>query len=371
MKPWTPEVRAGQHVMVGFEGTHPPAALLARARAGEVGGVILFRRNVESAAQTAALLASLQKAARTSPTGLPLLVGIDQEGGRVNRLSADFTTFPAARDFGEADDSALVKEAARITGAELRAVGVNINFAPVLDVLSNPRCAVIGDRSFGASANLVAHMGEALTEGLQEAGVAACAKHFPGIGDMAPDPHDALPVCSLSLADLKTRELPPFQRLLGRCPPACVMAAHAVYAKIDETTPASLSPRFIGELLRGLLGFAGVCITDDLDMGAIEDPPAAALEAIRAGGDVALICHAEDAQTRAFETIARAIREGAISEEAEAASAERIRRLKEAFCRPLAGGAKENLKTIRCAAHQRAHARILSRISAARGCAHS
>ena len=150
-------------------------------------------------------------------------------------------------------------------------------------------------------------MGEAAAQGLQEAGVAACAKHFPGIGDMAPDPHEVLPTSHLTLEDLRARELTPFQHLIRRAPPACVMVAHAVFEKIDEAAPASLSPVFLQTILRGELGFRGVAVTDDLDMGAIEDSDQAALQSILAGADIALICHSEDAQEHAVDAIAGAI----------------------------------------------------------------
>ena len=359
----TPETSAGQHLMAGFEGVAAPASLLARIRAGRIGGVILFKRNIESARQTGALIASLQVAALASPLEAPLLVGIDQEGGRVSRLSPDFTIFPAARAFGDSGDPALAREAAQITGAELEAVGVNVNFAPAVDILTNPACAVIGDRAYGTTPEIVASMGEAAAQGLQEAGVAACAKHFPGIGDMAPDPHEVLPTSRLTLEDLRARELTPFQRLIRRAPPACVMVAHAVYEKIDDKAPASLSPIFLQEVLREELGFRGAVITDDLDMGAIEDPADAALRAILAGADIALICHSEDAQEHAVDALAGAIRDGDLPPEQEEASSDRIRRLKESYCRP--NWRAEMLEVIGCAEHQRARERILAAIGQA------
>ena len=359
-----PETRAGRHVMAGFEGTAAPASLLSRVRAGRVGGVILFKRNIETARQTGELINSLQQAALASPLEAPLLVGIDQEGGRVSRLSDDFTTFPSARGFGDAGEPVLAREAARITGAELEAVGVNMNFAPTLDILTNPDCAVIGDRAYGATPEIVSQMGEAATQGLQEMGVAACAKHFPGIGDMAPDPHEELPASRLTLDDLRARELEPFRHLIRRAPPACIMAAHAVFEAIDETTPASLSPAFLQNILRGELGFRGVAITDDLDMGAIEDPAEAALQSILAGADIALICHSEDAQERAVENIARATIDGHLPPEREEASSDRIRRLKESYCRP--NLRKEMLEVIGCEAHREARDRILAALEGAR-----
>ena len=360
----TPETRAGRRVMAGFEGTAAPASLLSRVRAGRVGGVILFKRNIESAAQTGELINSLQEAALASPLEAPLLVGIDQEGGRVSRLSDDFTLFPAARNFGNAGDAALAREAARVTGAELEAIGVNMNFAPALDILTNPECAVIGDRAFGESSQIVAQMGEAVTQGLQETGVAACAKHFPGIGDMAPDPHEELPTSRLTLDELRARELEPFRHLIRRAPPACVMAAHAVFEAIDETTPASLSPVFLQNVLRGEIGFRGVAVTDDLDMGAIDDPADAALQSILAGADIALICHSEDAQERAVENIARAIADEHLPPEQEEASSDRIRRLKESYCRP--NMRAEMLEVIGCAAHREARDRIPAALKGAR-----
>ena len=359
----TPEARAGQRIMAGFEGTDAPASLLGRVRAGRIGGVILFTRNIESARQAAALIAALQVAALASPLEAPLLVGIDQEGGRVIRLSPDFTLFPAARGFGDAGDTALAREAARITGAELEAVGVNVNFAPVLDILTNPECAVIGDRAYGTTPEVVGRMSEAATQGLQETGVAACAKHFPGIGDMAPDPHDVLPASRLTLDDLRARELKPFRHLIRRAPPACVMAAHAVFQAIDAAAPASLSPLFLQEILRGELGFRGVAITDDLDMGAIDDPADAALQSILAGADIALICHSEDAQESAVDAIAGAIRDGGISPEQEAASSDRIRRLKESYCRP--NWRAEMLEVIGCSEHREAREKILAALGEA------
>ncbi len=359
----TPETRAGRRIMAGFEGTAAPSSLLARVRAGRVGGVILFQRNIESAAQTAALIATLQEAALASPLEAPLLVGIDQEGGRVSRLSDDFTIFPAARGFGDAGEPALAREAARVTGTELEAIGVNVNFAPAVDILTNPECAVIGDRAFGESPQVVAQMGEAVTQGLQETGVAACAKHFPGIGDMAPDPHEVLPTSRLTLDDLRTRELEPFRHLIRRTPPACVMIAHAVFEAIDETTPASLSPVFLQNILRGELGFRGVAVTDDLDMGAIDDAADAALQSILAGADIALICHSEDAQERAVDAVAKAIRDERLPPEQEEVSSDRIRRLKESYCRP--NWRKEMLEVIGCVEHRRAHSRILEALEVA------
>ena len=354
----TPGARAGQHIMAGFEGAEAPASLIERIRAGRIGGVILFSRNIESTPQTAALIASLQDAALASPLETPLLIGIDEEGGRVSRLSSDFTTFPPARDFGDAGDTALAREAAWVTGAELEAVGVNLNFAPVVDILTNAECAVIGDRAYGETPEIASQMGAAAAQGFQETGVAACAKHFPGIGDMAPDPHKVLPSSRLTLDDLRERELVPYRHLIHRSPPACVMVAHAVFEAIDQAAPASLSPVFLQGILRGELGFRGVAITDDLDMGAIEDSADAALCAVTAGADIALICHSEDAQERAVDAIAEALCNGHLPPEQEEASSDRIRRLKESYCRP--NWRAEMLEVICCKEHRSMRERTLA-----------
>ncbi|MEE9276367.1 MAG: beta-N-acetylhexosaminidase [bacterium] len=332
---WTPEEKAGQHIVAGFEGLAPPASLLERIRAGRAGGVILFRRNIESAEQTLSLTHALQRAAAESPRRLPLLIAIDEEGGRVSRLSEDFTRFPAARLFGRLGDPGLVRRAAAATAAELRAAGVNMNLAPVLDVLTNPACTVIGDRAFGEEPALVGEMAAAAVSGLQAGGVAAAAKHFPGIGDMAPDPHEELPACDLQEADLRARELAPYRRALApdlpAGPAAAVLVAHAVYTRIDPDRPASLSGRIVRGLLREGLNFGGLALTDDLEMGAIEDPAGSAMEAVAAGEDVALICRTEKIQEGALERIARALREGEIRPEAEDASLGRILAAKARF----------------------------------------
>ncbi|MBT3352937.1 MAG: beta-N-acetylhexosaminidase [Nitrospinaceae bacterium] len=331
---WTPEEKAGSHIMAGFPGRAAPASLLERIQAGRVGGVILFSRNIESAPQVIELTHSLQKAAADGKKP-PLLIAIDQEGGRVSRLSADFTIFPPARVLGRIGDLDLISRCARATATELRAVGINTDFAPVYDILTNPECEVIGDRAFSEDAETVAQMASAAATGLQAGGVAASAKHFPGIGDMAPDPHETLPYSNLSIEDLRARELIPFRAAAGV---ASVMIAHAIYEQIDPERPASLSPRFMKTLLRDELDYVGVAITDDLEMGAIDDPVGAAPEALAAGADIALICHSEDVQERAHEEIKRALQEEALPAAEENISLDRIARMRSTYAIATQGG---------------------------------
>lgn len=335
---WTPEEIAGQHLMVGFSGTEAPPPALERIREGRVGGVILFSRNIENAEQTLHLTHSLQRAAAQSPRGVPLLIAIDEEGGRVGRLSDDFTRFPPAAALGRIGDRDLVREAARVTGVELRCVGINMNMAPVLDLLTNPNCTVIGDRAYGKDPAIAGGLGAAAIAGLQAGGVAAVAKHFPGIGDMAPDPHETLPASDLTLETLKTRELLPFRQAVNPSPPngaaAGIMIAHAVFSKIDPERPASLSSKFSRDLLREELCHRGLAITDDLDMGAIADPVEGALSGVLAGADIGLICHSEEAGERAWARIAQAVRGKILSPEAENQSLGRILAAKAKFAEP-------------------------------------
>lgn len=358
----TSRERAGQHLIGGFPGTAPPPPLLERIAAGRLGGVILFKRNIESAGQLLELTHALQRAAAGSPLGLPLLVAIDQEGGRVSRLSGDFTLLPPARNLGRLGDAALAREAARAVGRELRAAGVNLNFAPVLDLLTNPGCAVIGDRAFGDDPETVSALGAAFVAGLQEAGVAACAKHFPGIGSMAPDPHETLPSSPLGLDGLRGRELIPFRRAFAPgADAASAMAAHALFPRIDAERPASLSPRFLRDLLRGEMGYGGLIVTDDLEMGAIPDPVAAAWESLLAGADLALICHSEEMQERAWGRIEEGLRREEIAPEAQRNSLRRIEAAKARYAPPardfvrpgdLARRHREREAVVGCAAHR-------------------
>ena len=371
--PATPEQRAGQHLMGGFPGTSPPLSLLERIGAGRLGGGILFKRNIESAAQLPDLTHPLQRAAARSPLGLPLLIAIDEEGGRVSRLSTDFTLLPPARNLGRIGDPGLARAAARVVGAELRAVGVNVDFAPVLDLLTNPECTVIGDRAFGEAPAAVSVLGAAFITGLQETGVAACAKHFPGIGSMAPDPHETLPSSDLSLDDLRGRELIPFRSAFAPGLPgggaATVMAAHALFARIDPERPASLSPRFLRDLLRREMGFGGLAVTDDLEMGAIADAGRAAWESLRAGADLALICHTEATQERAWELIAEGLKAGEIPPHEQMDSFRRISEAKARYAAPavshhseqsdLARRHRERERIVGCAAHRAIRAKTV------------
>ncbi len=292
---------------VGFDGTSPSPEVLELIRRG-VGGVILFARNLVDAEQVAALVGALKRAA-----GRPLLISIDQEGGRVARLRAGhgFTELPPMRRLGEAGDERLAFDLGALLGRELRAVGIDQDYAPVVDVDTNPRNPVIGDRAFSADPERVGRLGAALARGLQSAGVAACAKHFPGHGDTSQDSHLVLPRLPHPLERLRSVELPPFTAL-ARAGVAAVMTAHVVFEPLDPVRPATLSPPVL-RLLRETCGFEGACVSDDLEMGAISATVAieeAAPGAVAAGVDQLLVCRTPALQHRAIDALRRAVEGG-------------------------------------------------------------
>jgi beta-N-acetylhexosaminidase len=306
---------------VGFHGTSPSVEVLELVRRG-VYGVVLFGRNVESAAQVATLVAELKRAA-----GRPLLVSIDQEGGRVARLRAPqgFTELPPMRALGATGDERLAFEVGALLGRELRAVGIDQDYAPVVDVDTNPANPVIGDRSLSRDAREVARMGAALAMGLQSAGVAACAKHFPGHGDTSQDSHKSLPRLPHALERLRQVELVPF-RALAAAGVASVMTAHVVFEALDARLPATLAPGVL-QLLREGCGYDGCVISDDIEMRAVaehfpleETVPAA----LGAGVDALLVCHQASVQHRAIDLARAAVEDGRVTRQRLAEARRRV-----------------------------------------------
>ena len=309
---------------VGFHGTSPSPEVLDMIRRGAY-GVVLFGRNLESPEQVAGLTAALKQAARR-----PLLVSVDQEGGRVARLRAPqgFTELPPMRAVGAAGDEALAREVGALIGRELRAVGIDQDYAPVVDVDTNPRNPVIGDRSLSRDPAVVARLGVALAQGLQSAGVAACAKHFPGHGDTSQDSHKDLPRIEHSLGRLRSVELLPFRALAG-AGVAAVMTAHVVFEALDPRRPATLSAPVM-RLLREWCGFGGCALSDDLEMRAVAEhfPLEEAVAAsVAAGVDALLVCHHAEVQQRAVDLLRRAVERGEVSRERLAEARARVGRL--------------------------------------------
>ncbi|HAP41080.1 MAG: beta-N-acetylhexosaminidase [Nitrospira sp.] len=322
----------GQLFMMGFTGTTVSKDLASFMKAYTPGGAIFFRRNLESVQQIVDLTNGLQKLSPASP----LLIAIDQEGGRVSRLPAEFTIFPPCAQLGQCNSSELAYSAAATIAKELRAVGINMNMAPVLDVNSNPENPVIGDRAFGADPDLVAELGQATIGGLQDNLVVACGKHFPGHGDTSTDSHKELPVVDAGLQRLRDTEFPPFQQAI-RFGVASLMTAHVLYRVLDPDAPATLSPAVIQRLLREEFRYDGVVFTDDLEMHAIIDHDGIGEAAVRsfvAGCDVLLICKDQDRVQTAMEAMERAVRDGRITQERLEQSLARVARLKSRYLSP-------------------------------------
>ena len=322
-----------------------------------VGGVALFARNIAGGPnEVAAHIADLK--ARATGAGHPLYVGIDQEGGRVARLREGFSRVPSMRELGATGDLNLIRDAGDLVGRELRAVGVDVNWAPCVDVDTNPANPVIATRSFGRDPAFVSAAGVALLEGLQRRGVAACAKHFPGHGDTSQDSHHDLPRLRHDLARLEAVELPPFEACI-RAGVASVMSAHVIFEPLDGHAPATLSPLVLGGLLRDRFGFDGVIFTDDMEMAAVaahfgfED---AVVRAVLAGADVLTICHSPERQRGAISAIVAAVRDGRIGEGRLHESARRIERLCERYVHPLP--AEPSIGVFATEEHQRLRQRV-------------
>jgi beta-N-acetylhexosaminidase len=327
----------GQVLIGSLPGTTIPAELRSLAREFQLGGVILFERNVEAPEQVAELSHDLQSLA----LDLPLWVSVDQEGGRVARLRAPFTEWPPMAVLGRSGDAALASRFAAALAAELSAVGVTLDYAPVLDIHTNPKNPVIGDRALADNAETVAMLGAAIIRGLQDNGVAACGKHFPGHGDTSVDSHVALPIVDHPPDRIRRVECVPFREAI-RADVAFMMTAHVLIPSLDEDKPATLAPRIVCDLLREELRYGGVILTDDLEMKALAnayDAPAAAVQAIAAGCDGVLICRAADqdrsgdieVQAAVLEALVHAVEDGRIPYARLEDALDRHRRAKERF----------------------------------------
>lgn len=275
----------------GFEGTKVSAGLKKLLKRHPIAGVILFKRNITSVVQMRALTKDLRKVG-----GRRFLIAIDEEGGRVSRLPMEALKFPPASLWGKIYQREgklkFIEESGRLLGRELKSVGVNLDFAPVLDVHSNPKNPIIGDRAFSHDPKIAAKVALAFAAGLRREGLLVCGKHFPGHGDTATDSHLTLPRVRRSRAGLEKIELLPFRKAVAAKIPM-LMTAHVVYDALDPKLPATLSPRILHDLLRKKMRYRGVVISDDLQMKAVSKtyvPHEAAVLALEAGCDVLLVC---------------------------------------------------------------------------------
>ncbi|MCM3270375.1 beta-N-acetylhexosaminidase [Paenibacillus elgii] len=356
----TLEEKVGQLIQAGFHSLEPDEHILDLIERRRIGGVILFARNVQSTAQVAALTGKLQEAAQRAGTA-PLWISIDQEGGMVARITEGVALMPGAMAIAAGGSVEAAYEAALVAGRELRALGVNMNFAPDLDINNNPANPVIGVRSFGESPEAVAEYGAASIRGFQDAGVSATAKHFPGHGDTATDSHLDLPTIPHSRERIEAVELVPFRHAVAAGVDA-VMSSHIVFPAFEpERLPATLSRRVLTGLLREELGFDGVIVTDCMEMQAIAahyGTVEATVMAVEAGADIVLISHSRELQEGALDALLEAVRSGRISEERIDESVRRLLALKR---KRLAAGTKPNeasLRLVGCEAHRQTAQRI-------------
>jgi beta-N-acetylhexosaminidase len=328
--------KIGQLFMAGIPGKTLDSGTEALIRDYNLGGAILFSRNIEDPEQLAKLCRDLQDAAMKYQN-IPLFLSVDQEGGRVARLREPFTLFPGNEAIGK-DENPLEKanEFGLTTAREMKLVGLNMDMAPVMDVQQGePEKHLVG-RPFGADPKKVGELGGAVIDSLQENGVMAVAKHFPGLGRAPLDPHLELPTIESDIEEMKSVNLPPFGAAIKR-EVSSIMTSHAIYPSLDPDLPATLSPRVLERLLRKKMSFNGLVITDDLEMGAIAKQwgvAEGASASFEAGADILLICKDQNYIGESLKLIRRKLLKGEIPLNRLHESNERIQRAKNKFLRP-------------------------------------
>lgn len=340
LKQMTLEEKVGQMMMGGFDGPQPNEDVRRLIQEGHFGSIILFayNDNVKDPVQTAQLTNRLQEMAQQTRLGIPLLIATDQEGGVVARLTTGATELPGNMALGASRDERLVYQAGEITAKELRAIGIQMNLAPDLDVNVNPDNPVIGVRSFAEKPELVAKMGQKAIQAMQKNRVIATAKHFPGHGDTNVDSHLGLPVINKSLEELEKVELVPFKKAIESKVDA-IMTAHISVPALDPTPdlPATLSKPILTGLLREKMGYQGIIITDSMTMAGVANyfggVPKAAVKAVDAGADIILLTPSltTDEQLEVHQAIVDAVRDGTLSEKRIDQSVRRILSAKEKY----------------------------------------
>ncbi|HUT71763.1 MAG TPA: beta-N-acetylhexosaminidase [Desulfatiglandales bacterium] len=326
----------GRLFVTGLAGPEVDADTVNLIRRYHLGGIIIFSRNVREPLQLARLCRDLQKVSMEN-SGFPLLLAIDQEGGRVARLKPPFAQFPGNEAIGNSpnpEKSAF--HYASITAKEMTLVGLNMNLAPVLDVTQPDMDSHLLGRTFSHDPSVVARLGEIVIKALQQGGVMAVAKHFPGLGRSNLDPHRDLPTVEAPLEEMDSIHLPPFAAAVTARVSA-IMTSHAVYPALEPGVPATLSRNIISKLLREKMSFGGLIISDDLEMGAIakeKELPEATAEAFKAGVDILLICSNQKLVIASIEGIRDKVLRGQIPEERLQDSLRRIQKYKKRFLYP-------------------------------------
>ncbi|MGH9173940.1 MAG: beta-N-acetylhexosaminidase [Vicinamibacterales bacterium] len=352
----------GQLLIGSFPGTSVTPELRSLARDFDLGGAILFSRNVEAPEQVAELSADVEALGRT----MPAWVSIDQEGGRVARLKEPFTRWPPMAVLGRAGSEELAERFSRALARELGAVGITLDYAPVLDIHTNPHNTVIGDRALAERADEVARMATVIIRTLQSEGVAACGKHFPGHGDTSADSHLELPLVGHPPDRLRAVEFEPFRAAIEQ-QVAFIMTAHVLVPSLDEEQPATLSPAIVQRLLREELGYEGAILSDDLEMKAISarmPVPVAAVRAIRAGCDGLLVCSGDvEVQAATLEALVRAVESSEISAARLSDASTRLRKAKERFLAPGRPGTSVRIRELRSVVGRDEHQAIAAEMA--------
>lgn len=309
----TLDEKIGQLIIVGKEGLAINDDDIYQLEVNKVGGFIFFSRNIDDETQVLNLLNNLKES--NSSNKVPIFLSVDEEGGRVSRLSKIYKKLPTAKKLGETNNQDLSIEYGRILGLSLKELGFNLDFAPVLDINSNPKNPVIGDRAYGDTIEIVVDNGLSVLEGINSEGIISSVKHFPGHGDTSIDSHLDLPRIDKSIDQLEGLELVPFKEAIKR-EADIIMVAHILFPQLDEEFPASMSNEIINGLLRNDLNYNGVIISDDMTMGAITNNYSiekGTIEFLKGGGDIVLVCHGRDNPSLVIDAIKRAIKENELS----------------------------------------------------------
>lgn len=325
----TLDEKIGQMIITGFNGSEYNDDMDRLINEYKVGGVILFARNIEDSNQMIELTRALQE----NNNNLPLFISIDEEGGRVSRLPDDVEKFPSAFTIGLINDQQTAYENGKEIGYTLKRLGINLDYAPVLDIYSNENNTVIGDRAFSTEESIVSTMGIATMEGIEDSDIIPVVKHFPGHGDTEVDSHYGLPIVYKTLEELRNFEFIPFVKAIES---GCdvIMVSHIILNEVDSINPASLSKIVISDLLRKDMGFDKVVITDDMSMGAITSIMSieeACIKSIEAGCDILLLGNAYEEIEQVINSIKLKLYNGEISEEQINKSVKRILELKKKY----------------------------------------
>lgn len=319
----TLEEKVGQLMVIGFDGSKVSSNAKDMIKNKHIGGIIYFDRNMESPKQVAELSNSLQQTAAGSKNQLPLMIGVDQEGGDILRMRSQVSPIPSQQKLGKIGSAETVYQTAKLNATELSAMGVNLNFAPVLDLSKTD------SRSFGTDPKKTAEYGTKVIEGFQSASITGAVKHFPGHGRSSVDPHLDSSSVEANQLDLENSDIYPFTQLIKEVDNQnfFVMVTHIKYPAYDKEKPASLSKVIIQDLLRKKLGYEGIVVTDDLEMGAVTKHYAykyLGSEAIQAGADLVLVCHTYKHQLEVYNGIIEAVQSGGIPIERINEAAKRV-----------------------------------------------